>query len=82
MKQHQISTNFSIPENDVKVIQDIIACYSGSKIRDAKRMLLKVFASDIRTEHYMCLGFLIGESVATENQRNLINQNFLCLKQN
>lgn len=82
METHEVSTTFNISRADVKVIRDIIEEYSGVKMTDATLMLRKIFASDIKPAHYMCLGYLIGEKTATEKTLLTQKQLFLCLKQN
>lgn len=84
MKTHKVHTpEFGIPAKDVKVIRDIVDGYSGSTYSLAKKMLLKIFGAEITAEHFVVLGAIIGETVATDQARQKqINTLSLCQRQN
>ena len=81
MTTHNLPT-FGLSKTDISVIRSIVNEYAGTNYTNAKAMLKKVFAQDITNEHYTMLGFLIGETVATDNSNQNLNHLFICQRQN
>jgi len=79
-----ISECFNISENDVRIIYDIILNFASSMpYAKLKILLIKLFQSDIRPEHYIILGHLIGYCLATEETHDELTKQFsLCQRQN
>lgn len=74
MKSTEISTTFNITKTDAKIIDDIVGTYSGTKLDQARQMLLRVFGRDTNQGHCMYLGYIIGEQRAAAKQRVRLNQ--------
>jgi hypothetical protein len=74
----QFTHEIKINSKDAKIIADITALYPGEDFAFMLSMLRHIFKTDIKTVHYIWLGYLIGERVATDrtatHKSNLISQ--------
>lgn len=79
-----ISQGLGIKERDVKIIFDIILHFAGEcSYTELKHHILTIFRDDIKPEHWIVLGHLIGYCLATnENANTNKKQLSLCLRQN
>lgn len=80
-----LSTLIGISMRDVRIIVDVVEHFSDEGLYSLKHHLITLFRQDIRPEHYIILGVIIGLCCATDKEHNeFINQNSYqsCLRQN
>lgn len=81
-----IGNVLGIPFKDVCIIFDVISAFSGTEsYSHLKHHLIHIFKEDIRPEHYIILGHIIGYCIATDQERYTIEQQThyqSCLRQN
>lgn len=57
-------------EKDTKIITDVVNTFWGEGYACIKLQLLRIFAHDITCNHYITMGQVIGQRVATANKSN------------
>lgn len=70
---------------DVKIITDIVEHFSNEGIGSLKHHLITIFRHEIKPEHFIVLGVLIGLCLATDQEHDTFlkhNSYQSCLRQN
>lgn len=77
----RIANEIDLPADERKFIADLVNLYPDETLGFMLSLIRYQFRENIKVAHYMWLAYLIGESVATENNAYK-NQLSLCQRQN
>jgi len=80
-----ISSIIGLTFRDVRIIADVVENFSSDGYSGLKHHLLTIFRHEIRPEHYIVLGLIIGFCHATDQEHDVFlkhNHYNSCLRQN